>query len=931
MDNSNEEFDINVARAQAILRNNNFLESIGISTKPQDKQKRRKLGINSEFICVHGCDWKPDNFNGKKISKQFHGHQSQCSYFKQNMNITSCAGRTRQSSNKVDTRNDADINENNNDYNDVNSNNEFNNDFNNDIEIDNGSDYEIDYEYNSSDSDESEQLQTPVIDLSLPSMFILNYQRMLESTLSKVNLVDIRCRKIKENVKHIKSDDYIRLASIGSIVGISESNGDKILKIIQEIVHNNGSNIELPLTWRSVNNALSKNAKKESTVTPILIPLNPEIWGEFNLSSTTVGTDTKLKIPFAWKYDFREVIGEKFLNSDPDGVLFMPDYDNLKEYKEDENGNIVKDDLGNPVLHIRTYNSFFQSNMCKLIYEGIIRMHGKTSQSPYGPEFPPVENLPIYTVISEDEAGVNSNKSKSIEPLVVDFINFHSTEKDVGTNINKGIFLLGMAPINPLMMSDDAAHVHLKNRNFNIKKHRDLIIMLEKRRIHFKYLGEVLKDLDSIKPHGAYVQIGSTNTDNLEINISTGEYKTPKIICGFCVILQLTGDNKALNILNSCHSTANGRRCRICDAIKMNCFSDTDLASQNYRDHNMMKSKSEQYEKSLNSYFLANRGDRVRATIATDEFKTIEKECKDYNIIAGSNPIHLLGDYLNQVTGLTYGTSIMMFPDELHTLLKGPVEMIIVIIMNIAYLLKDINPDKYGSIIGIIDERMKSFPRKQAVTPFIVLNMPNGLSCYISNNRVNTKAAVVKLVGALSASRLPGILWMLIHVIGNSGEVFPTQIILKHRNNNKYKEDDLKLKEVVKDKNVQTMILNAAKSCINLVSASRREDNITDDYVNLLKKLTSVMRLHLTVLLNVRNILKHVKAFKFDIVPVISKSIKPHYLCHVPESIPFLGPKSIIDTQRTEHEHLGFKGNVFIYFRHCLLNYAYIIWFIFCL
>ena len=459
------------------------------------------------------------------------------------------------------------------------------------------------------------------------------------------------------------------------------------------------------------------------------------------------------------------------------------------------------------------------------------------------------------------------------------------------------------------MMSDDAAHVHLKSRNFNIKKHRDLIIMLEKRRVHFKYLGEVLKDLDLIKPHGAYLQVGSMDTNNLEreFDTTTGVYKGPKCICCFPVILQFTGDNKALNILSSCHSTANGRKCRICDAICMNCFSDNDIARQNYRDHIMMKSLSEKYANSLNDYFIANRN-KTRAGPVNEEFKKIEQECKNYNIIAGSNPIHLLGDYLNEVTGLTYGTSIMMFPDELHTLLKGPVETIIVLIVTIAYLLKDINPDLYGAIIGIIDERLKSFPRKQAVTPFIVLNMPNGLSGYISNNRVNTKASVVKLVGALSASRLIGILWMLLHVIGSSSEVFPTKIILKFRSKN-FISDDTKLQKALNGQNVLSMIRSAAKSCINLVSASRREDNITDDYVNLLKKLTSVMRLHLTVLLNLRNILKHVKAFKYNIVPVVPKSIKPHYLCHVPDAVPLLGPSAIIDTQRTENAHIPLKGN----------------------
>ena len=308
-------------REDNIARNNNYLLSKGFGTGASlaPKKKRQLTNFNCDkYKCVHGCDWRPDIICGKPHSKQFYGHQSQCSYFKQTIKQSSCAGRTRQNDN-------------------LNNNDEININYDgyssdSDRCTTNNSDMER-IEYDSSiSSDESEQAPNPVVttDPSLPSMFILNYQRMLESTLSKENLVNIRCKKLNKNVEHIKADDYIRLASIGSLVGISEKNGDQILKIIQEIIHNNGSNIELPQTWRSVNRVLKQDAKRESTVTPILIPLNPEIWGELNLSSK--GADTKLKIPFAWKYNFLEVIGEKFLSSNPDGVSFKPDYDNLNEY-----------------------------------------------------------------------------------------------------------------------------------------------------------------------------------------------------------------------------------------------------------------------------------------------------------------------------------------------------------------------------------------------------------------------------------------------------------------------------------------------------------------------------------------------------------------------------------------------------------------------
>jgi len=432
-----EEKSIDDRRASNIIRNNNWsieFDRVHPPINTTNTTRKRHLDAKeSSFVCKLSCEWVPqsmlDTTRQKSSAAQIRGHQSQCTFHQTWLLSNTVAGSTRRSlGSSISNTVDVDSSSNN-----SNSRTEPTTV----VPFDHCDDHHIDNEfrsdedqlqiYNSDNDSESTTAmgnQDESIDPNLPSMFILKYQQKLEESLAKPKLINIRRAKIKQNVEHIKPDDYIRLASLGVLFGISEKNGDEFLKKIQEIITNNGSNIELPLTWRSVNRGCDKEARKQSTINLISTPLNPDIWGSNSINLLS-GNRVPLKQSSSWAFNILEVIGERFLGADPKYCFWFPDYNNLN-LDVDEN---------NETRHKRTYDSFIQSNMCHLIYEGIKRIHGETSPSPFGPEYPPVRNVAVCLGYSEDEAGVNSAKNKSIEPGVIDIINFHSKDKD---NTNKG-------------------------------------------------------------------------------------------------------------------------------------------------------------------------------------------------------------------------------------------------------------------------------------------------------------------------------------------------------------------------------------------------------------------------------------------------------------------------------------------------------------
>ena len=480
--------------------------------------------------------------------------------------------------------------------------------------------------------------------------------------------------------------------------------------------------------------------------------------------------------------------------------------------------------------------------------------------------------------ISEDEAALNSTRNKNGEPLVGEIYNL--------VNEDSKVDLLGMAPQNPLGMSLESAHEHLKHMKCSTKSDMEIICKSAARKVHLDYLKKVIEPIDNSINEGIWLQIGQDEKD-----------RPAEIVLAFIVIFIISGDNKALNYLSSVNSQCKGMKCRCCNETNMQCVGGTNWE---YRSQSLQKSVKELGE--IQKQRFLKKMSKEKLKLSEEEIE-LEVFGKKNNLNPGENYLYSLGDKMIQLNSNHKGFHFMTPADELHTLLLGALMNCIVWIMSICYLLNIINPDIYSNIVNLLNSAFIDFPRRgQTGESYPTVDMPRGISSIFTENR--SKTGNPKLSGSIPAARLPGICMTLIHAIGGDGEVLPRNLLMKDIKNKTLQDQ---LQEILNGLNIETIALNALQSCLNVVSFSRKE-SYTMNNAGVLTKFITIMRAHQLILWDTKNVLKQVSKNEPIIIKKLYNGYKNHALTHWEDNIIEYGPKTLWDTQRSEKYHKVVKG-----------------------
>ena len=121
-----------------------------------------------------------------------------------------------------------------------------------------------------------------------------------------------------------------------------------------------------------------------------------------------------------------------------------------------------------------------------------------------------------------------------------------------------------------------------------------------------------------------------------------------------------------------------------------------------------------------------------------------------------------------------------------------------------------------------------------------------------------------------------------------------------------------KFQNNVKGWNVQTVVLNALVSTLDIVSQCSRDEGFTEKDMDLFKRLISINRIHMQRLYKLRNMLKHIVKNIYPIKNIMHKGHKQHLIEHIPSYIRRYGPMRMFDTERSEKWHMVMKGVSFI-------------------
>ena len=312
---------------------------------------------------------------------------------------------------------------------------------------------------------------------------------------------------------------------------------------------------------------------------------------------------------------------------------------------------------------------------------------------------------------------------------------------------------------------------------------------------------------------------------------------------------------------------------------------------------------------------LCKRKAKTRNTgILTLEEKNTIKEATESNLVPGCCSVYW--DWTREtktIWGLHgYGLHCALPFDELHTMLKGPIENILAWSFDIFYTLEMINGGLYGSIIGDVDKCFQEFPYQQAVTPVPVHPKKSGLSPLFSKNRSRASshsAGTGMGTGGTPAAHLPGMLFVLLYSIGENGNLVPDEIVLPDVPKYRGKEK-LFLNGMKKPWKCRTIIVNAIQSSLSVLTFSRKDEGFTEEDLEQLGKLIANSRAHLVQLFAMRSDLKQMHNGT-SIATRQDKSfagIKHHALDHLPMFIEMFGLPRYWDTQRSENYHTFVKA-----------------------
>ena len=383
----------------------------------------------------------------------------------------------------------------------------------------------------------------------------------------------------------------------------------------------------------------------------------------------------------------------------------------------------------------RRYGSFLSATIAKDIQQ-VFRCQNKqrAQNSP--------RHVPIYLSISEDGTNLDHKGKTTCCPLLLEILN----DLD-GDDEDELPTLIGLPPV--FDTSQQVLDSIQEKRGCRISWMSKLRSKKAKNDTHFLFLEKVIRTLNDLSECGFLMRIGFHH-DNYEEVIAHP------------IIVMLPGDNQMQNYWTSTNSLMNGMKCRVCNETNVLRFSPT-TKTWEYRDSKRLEflcKSCQEIDDSLYNDAVRHKRKQKNTKILSPEQKAIKVEAKRQNVVPGHHIFHTTGRQLHDLWGLGYAGLHMMAPcDELHTLLKGPVENAICWSVNSIYLLQQINPDEYKHLMSNIDKCIINFPNG-INAPVPLVKRSRGISVLVTQKR-SRKASADRGTGMGSnntrASEMPGL------------------------------------------------------------------------------------------------------------------------------------------------------------------------------
>ena len=259
-------------REDNIARNQFFLNNLGFSTtsitipiggESGTRRKRKRFVVPVEsadedqqkadiwktgyerYKCCPDCSYSSydKNANSKvHAAKSISAHRGNCFVFREQSNSKNYDKpmllRSSQAQNKNHTTNSSsdvvieDTDSSDDDEEEQDDNNEYDRDYSNEYPDDNN-------EYPDDD-------HQAVHDNNIPSMDIYNYQMSLQELCNRKSILNVRRRDHRNEGEMFKAIDYIEFAHIGMQCGLSRTQGDMLLSIVQNMCTRHGFDINIP-------------------------------------------------------------------------------------------------------------------------------------------------------------------------------------------------------------------------------------------------------------------------------------------------------------------------------------------------------------------------------------------------------------------------------------------------------------------------------------------------------------------------------------------------------------------------------------------------------------------------------------------------------------------------------------------------------------
>jgi len=485
-----------------------------------------------------------------------------------------------------------------------------------------------------------------------------------------------RNRTQKGSLDDVNPSDLIDILEFGIEVGLSNSQGDKLIALIKRLFGRRKINIQLRNEYESMKRSLSTNVTAPMfPIQRFVFPLPVEYFGD-----TDPATGAELKAIECVALDPMNVLAESLLRiKNPRN--FLKTFDAQLASFHGEDGDIIRvEEIPREQQILRGFST---SNLWRNACADARR---------YRCIDPSDTRRIVHLMLGVwgDVACLNASKTKSEGGVYMSILNTTSSDYKM--------HFIGYAPVH-FPYTNDKLKSLLIGRGFESDQFNKEIIATTKKRAMRAYIAQIFDSLCSYGRNCFLVQIGKgreAETVNAIVNV-----------------VQLGGDGEHCDGLLQIH---HGRyaNCRICLDNRHSKFCRCDDEAEMRDDaklEDLCIQVQEVTEAKATSYAARAAASQKPIFIRSAAQQDIETKARDCGVgtSASSNPLYRLFWYWNS-RGI-YSLHRSATPDLLHAILKGIIEKTVTWALMIITSIKgmDVYKDAYKGNMTLLDDRSRFF------------------------------------------------------------------------------------------------------------------------------------------------------------------------------------------------------------------------------